>query len=511
MKQKKLILLIIAAILAVLFSSCSAMMTDSSSDVTIDLSALVDSKAADNQWVKIWLSDMQESNFYDLNSEPDKYYAFQQLEKTVDADGAETWSTTLGNIPIGYEYKIFITKGTVTGDVFTAEKFVVDTIAVASSGSEADFTASAILLAQYSDLVGKSLKGVSYINSELFTIDSTANTLYYGNAVSTAEFTDNGVAAADGFTFNHVTEGLDDLAIISSANENGEGFVAFDGAADYSFADGLPTAITDLGGSLDVNVLRSDAFYDDAENIEVILGYTEAGIMVSVRTTDGTTTQTHEWLPFDLGSLLGDVDVPFTGQFLKDVSVAFHKSNSVIDKAYLYLITLAGNFEFAIPLTASGLNIEDDGDKSDVDILLEQFSFFTLVDADNEEYAIQNIETSGTNLFIATDRGLLTTTVSDSITDSTLEVVPGTEEIRIELLSCGASYTACITPLNLVIVKDTTDTTDDIAVVPFNAGLPSNGFLNDGGITGLDWNGSTLYIAGETGLTSLDVSTLDFN
>ncbi|HAK47138.1 MAG TPA: hypothetical protein DCO79_14630 [Spirochaeta sp.] len=75
---------------------------------------------------------------------------------------------------------------------------------------------------------------------------------------------------------------------------------------------------------------------------------------------------------------------------------------------------------------------------------------------------------------------------------------------RIELLQCSAYYTAAVTALKLIVINNATDATAEIA---FNEGLPADGLLNEGGITGLDWQGSTLYLSGDYGLAALDVST----
>ena len=98
-------------------------------------------------------------------------------------------------------------------------------------------------------------------------------------------------------------------------------------------------------------------------------------------------------------------------------------------------------------------------------------------------------------------------TATDAVGDMAAEEIFAEGE-RIEMLNCGTNYTACITPLNLLLI----DNDGKVAKVAFNEGLPGDpetGLLNaaDGkGITGLDWNGNTLYITGGYGLASIDAS-----
>ena len=72
------------------------------------------------------------------------------------------------------------------------------------------------------------------------------------------------------------------------------------------------------------------------------------------------------------------------------------------------------------------------------------------------------------------------------------------------------TYLACVTPLELLII-DLNSSAYNMAAVPFNSALPVTDYLSgdDVGISGLEWEGNTLYISGDYGVSSIsDVSLL---
>ena len=95
---------------------------------------------------------------------------------------------------------------------------------------------------------------------------------------------------------------------------------------------------------------------------------------------------------------------------------------------------------------------------------------FVTGNEDLEDRVILNIDNNSNQyLYVGTDSGLYKMTATDAVGDMEADEIFAEGE-RIEMLNCGTNYTACITPLNLLLI----DNDGKVAKVAFNEGLPGD-------------------------------------
>lgn len=475
MKKMKIALLLLSAALIILFSSCGAMMTETA-DVSIDLSSVMTKAISGADHVKIWLVADGTRNIYPLLNDQDA--------QDIGTDN----TVKLTKIPAGIDFQIFMAIGTDDG-VFTNMRSVTGMINVTGgSTSTENMTSAALKAAAFTGMTGKSVIGAAYAgnaDSEVYTVKADGSALYSGDATG---MTAEPLPFAEVVKFNDVDAGYDgDYAIVSAKATDGQALGTFDGTDfDFDFSDGLPA---ELPGTVDV--LSSFIYNDTTNNLQLGISQIEGGIILSL--DDGVTT---EWYPVDFSELIeaaaDTIAIDFGGEFFKGFAVM--KQTETID---LYLASKIGNFKIAVPYDGSELG---GADYEPLDFLVD-FVTDNPVLGDRVILNLGNVDNE--YLFVGTDRGLYKMNTA-TMTAATTTTYAANE--RIEMLECGADYTAAVTALKLIIINSDGAT----AEVGFNEGLPVKGLLNaaSGGITGLSWNGSTLYIAGDYGMASLDAGNL---
>ncbi len=480
MKKMKLTGFLLISAIILLFSSCGAMMVEDAENVSIDLSSVV-SKGV-GSWAKIWL--FPEGTITPVNLGE---YAYQE----VGADKA----IEIYKIPVGPVYKIFISLGTEKTDgtfvldrTFNGKVTVTGGTATEAPVTEVKFGERGITpIASYT--TGDTYNGIAVVDGEFYTISEDGKYLYYGTSRTP-------VAAPAGFTFNSVTEGYQDKAVISSAHNAGEGFITYNGAYDDAFADGLATKLNNK-----VDILSADVFWDDTEQIELIVGHTEGGLILSAQDYE---KGFHEWKPVDLKPFLDDAGIPLKGQVIKGITV-INKSAGETKSLWVYMVSKIGNFRIKLDFTDTGFDLG-----TDENAIFELFEDFVTGRDPLDARAVLDIDTpDGSSLFIGTDKGLYKASASENISDMLKpDAVPvAAQNKRVSMIACGDNYTACVTPLELLLLKEVNGSIVT-ASIAFNEGLPVSGLLT-GAVTGLDWNGDILYIAGNYGVTAVNAADAD--
>lgn len=485
MKKTGIFLLII--IIAAL-TSCSGMMGETD-DITIDLSALTSKAPGVTDEARIWLAADGTSTFYPLGN---------QHQQTITGG-----IVTLEKIPAGPVYNLYISVDNDYSGSFVTDKSVSGQITVSGGATTSEsFKALAVKTTGFTALAGKSLNGVAYTNSRVYTVDDS--NLYWVNSDGTGYGTE---AVTGTYTFNDISAGMDNTAIISMSASDGEGFssVTTAPAVDYSFADTMPAALA----SPDINILSTDVFFESDENIQLVIGHTAGGMIINMKIDedDNGSFEIDEWFPVDLKPFMDEAGISLAGTLIRGLTVVKkYDTSSELDALWIYMLSKAGNFRIVIPLSddaGEGLEIADG------DAVLELFNdFVTGYATPMAERVLLNISNpAGDELLIGTDNGLFSTTAV-APESMTYTKIAGDGE-RIELLESNGTYTACVTALKLILVKKD-GTAYTTAELNFNEGLPVNGLLNEGGVSGMAWNGNVLYVTGENGLVSLAMSELTF-
>jgi hypothetical protein len=483
MKNMKITVILLISVLILALSGCGGM-ASTTDNVGIDLSGVI-ARTLDTSitTVRVWLVADGTNNFFEL----------EQSEFTLSSSN----TITLNNIPVGPVYKIYMSLGTGIGDSFTAMQTANGSIVLAGSGENTSdpITASALKTTNPT-LTGKNIKGIVYDSVDTYAIDST--NLYK-----------NGIAASgspvSGYTLNDIDIGINGDIFLSANDQNtGLAIVKYDGSTlDPTYSTGLPMHV-DI--SAPINILSSEIFYTpngdhtDLLDYQAIISQLDAGFIINVyNEPDG---QTNTWTPIDINELLsgaGDEapSLDLAGELIRGIAVVQKSS----DKVWVYLASKLGNFRKEVSLTGEipSLDFGQDfisGSTALKDKLILSFDYIKRGETDY--------------LFIATNKGLYSSIIQTSsdlteppITNET-EITATTGE-RIEMLNAGDLYTACVTALNLIIVKG-----DEVAKIAFNEGLPTDGYLNGTtGITGLEWkDASTLLVSGYNGIVEVNVSTL---
>jgi hypothetical protein len=448
--------------------------------VSIDLSKAV-SRAPEANTVKIWLAPEGSSSFFNLGDE-----AVQSL--SPNADGSYT--VTLTRIPVGPTYNIYLSVGTKSdAGVFTINETANGRISVTGGSTTGVSLAGDDPAAlAYTDLAGTPLKGVVEVNDVLYTTDGAK--LYYADGSTlTVDFTE---ASASGYTFNSITEGIygagaDSTPYLSANAADGRALFPWSDGFQTGFAAGLPNAITPP-----VNILSTDIF--TSNDVQIGISQIDAGLIISFYDTG--TVDPVEWIPVDLGPFLEDAGISLTGKLIRGLTVIV---DDTAETGMIYMASKAGNFRKSIDWSENAENSGDtDEDLGDV---------FPVETSPLYAERILNIDSpDGEILFLGTSNGLWSagvTAATSAIENETPRAAAGK---RIEILKSGVNYTACVTALELIVV-DNADYT--VKTVSFNEGLPVSGKLTgDTGVTGLEWDGDTLYVSGNYGLAKVNAADL---
>ncbi|MDC7227354.1 MAG: hypothetical protein PQJ61_11385 [Spirochaetales bacterium] len=488
--------LLLLTALILLLSSCGGMTADSE-DVSIDLSS-VTSKAVGDDYnhLKVWLAIEGTNSFY--------------REESFDlATGQDT--ITLESLPVGPAYKIFMSLGVKTDDIFTVERSANGIINVTGGAlTTTTIQSEEIKTTAFTELIGTAVNGAAFIDDSVYTVGADGSVLYYGSTSI------NEKAAPGDTVLRDVDKGYEDNVIITAKATNGQAVGLFDKEEEvfnFDFSSDLPEAMfgVDYAGDTTIDLLSSYIFYDDDLNMQLGLSQMDGGIVLSVYGEfdygEGTETAT-EWLAVDFSEVLEaleEFEIDLSGEFFKGFSVLSYENTDGDEYVWLFVASKLGNFRFQIPLNEDGLDDSafDDEDVEGEDTILNMFTDFALNNTYLEDRVVLNLGNYNNDyLFVGTDSGLYKMTAEASVSDMEAEEIFAEGE-RIELLACSEDYTACVTAMELLVINNENG---NVARVAFNQGLPALGKLNDDGITGLAWDDSTLYVAGSYGLVSLDVS-----
>jgi len=477
MKKIKITALLLIAALILALAGC-ANMNKATDDIGIDLSGAI-SRAigTDINTVRVWLVADGTNNFVELD----------QSEFTISAANS---TITLNNIPVGPTYTIYLTLGTLSGDVFTAVQTANGEVSVAGGVDNSLSISASALKTVNPSLTGKNLKAVLQAGGVTYAIDES--NLYYGGTTK---------PAPAGYKFNDLDLGINGDLFLSANADNGQAIVRFDVAGstlDPSYSAGLPAE----SSTTSVNILSSTIFNTaepGADNdFQAIFSQLNAGFIINIY---DEAAPSNEWTPIDIEALLSEAGseapgLQLSGELIKGIAVV----QKGTDTAWFYLATKLGNFRKAVSWAADAVVAEDFG---------EDFISGSAVLKDRLILNIDHVNRNSVDyLFIGTDNGLYSSKVQTS-TDTSLPpitneaVIPATSGERVELIAAGPTYTACVTALNLIIVSG-----DKAAKIAFNEGLPSTGLLNgDAGITGLEWkDADTLIVSGSNGLVEIETA-----
>lgn len=492
MTKMKLIVLLIVSSMILLFASCGGMAVDSAEDISIDLSSVVSRGVSD--WAKVSLVAKGANNFQQLPED-------QALQRVIDG------KITLTNIPVA-TYTIYISVGSynTATEVFTAVKAINGQVSVTGGdANEAELIAEDVKTTSL--LAAANVKGAAYNGSEVFTI--VGNELYKGISSLAKVGT-----TPDGFTLNNVTAGYQDRIIISAANSDGRGFAAYDaGSVDWNYAgdpnadpaEGLIAAIESDTKAIDI--VSTDVFWEDDEEMEIVFGQTEGGLAFSIQ--DFTTgEEVQDWMALDLGVFMEDAGLELEGKLINGITLVkkYDSTTGDMNAIWVYMASQAGDFRIIIPLNGDGFDVEGE------DAVMDLFEPFKEGNALAERKVLDIKLAGGDDLFVATDSGLYTATAAVEFVNMNAEAVTETAGKRIIKLAVGDEYTACVTALNLYVVKndENADGSRDVEAIAFNEGLPVSGLMSGDTVSGLAWNNTdnVLYVAGNNGLVSLDADEL---
>ncbi len=487
MNKTKLSILLLVSAIIMLLTSCGGMGVETTDNVTIDLSSVISRSTAVVNYAKIVLIPEGTVTPYPISDAE----AFQAIK----SDG----SITISNIPVGPVYKVYISVGTGTKEAFTVNSTVKATVAV-TGGATTNATATAKTLSsrgisQIAAYTGKSVKGAAIAGGTFYTVSAAGDKFYHG--VSALYET-----AAAGFTFNNVDTGLGNAVIISAANSDGYGFVNYDDGLNYEYAAGLAA---DFGGA--INVLNADVFWDDDALVQMTVGHLDGGLVLHMLIKDDPATidtdeSVNEWMPVDLSALLEETGLSLSGQLIKGITVVKkYDSSNELSALWVYMISKVGNFRIQVPLNDEGMDLDTNGDgETSMDEMMAIFQDF-ITDGPLDARTILNITNpAGDILYIGTDSGLYKASATDLIENMNPTLVGATSGKRIKYLTSTDDYTACVTPLELLIINNNDPA--KVAKIDFNEGLPVSGLLTEG-VTGLAWDGDVLYVSGNYGVSTV--------
>ncbi len=491
--KKISIFIITAAVLAALFS-CEGINTASGS-ITMDFSSILEKSVTSSaDTARVWVVPDGMNSFYDLNPAEEAIVYFETA-LTDTADGA---SFTIEGIPAGISYDVYVTLGATDSDgLFTALQTANSTapVYVAGTGSSTGvLTAQTAVASQVTTMTGKDIVGVVYTNSTLFAADSA--TLYYG--ASTANLT--------GYSFNSITEGkywdgasTKPAVFISTDTSSAgtrNGIIAYDTVAHSmhtSFSDGINSTLI---SSSTFSVIDTNIFDLAPDTHEVFISQLDAGIMINYYDYSNGNSY---WSSVDLSDLVSDLGITLEGRLVRDMLVVDIDGSN----GWVYFLSKAGNYR---------VNVSYETGPSDTETYSDYFPKPPVsTEATMYEKRIYSIEETGGTLYFGTSDGIWTADVG---TDEALENQQqiAADEIKVTMMAVNSSGTflACVTPLELLII-DLGSSAYYTAAVPFNSALPVTDYLygDEVGITGLEWEGNTLYISGDYGVSSIsDVSTI---
>ena len=494
MKKMKIAALLLTAAILITFAGCGGMNTQTGG-VSFDVSKAVSRIPSGVETARVWLVAEGTTSFYDLDPDSDNMF----VEKSLQS-GDET--IEIDNIPSGLEYTVYLSLGTGTGVNFVPASTATGPVFVSGDDSLAELTSEAVSasVGVYSDDDLSGLLGVVSIGSTLYTTDGSK--VYYGASVSLA--TDFTASADFGNDINDISKGIDVDAIetvyLSVNASDGHAVVEFTGGSfDSSFSSGLPT---DTGMTGTINILASDVFYatEDGETMQAIVSQIDGGLIISVLDATGDTV---EWFGISLNDFLASAEISLTGKLIRGLTAVDNRPGE--DSASVFLASKVGNFRKTVPWDGSEIS-EDFGDNFPVStspLYLERI------------FSIGTTSKTADFLYLATSDGLWAADITGGaaviINETQISV---TDDKYVEMLECGANYTACVTPLELVIVENAAgavaSASSEVQVIPFNAGLPAAEKLTDDstGITDLEWNGNVLYVSGSGGLVKIDAAAL---
>ncbi len=509
MKNIKVTALILITAVVLILSGCDGMMGTDADDITIDLSSVI--PKGSEKWVRVWMFPGDASEPIDIGD---------QWEQKVGING-DTAEVTIKKVPAGSSYKVFISTGKKTDGVFELEKSFYGTTAIAG-GAAAELSAANLNFAArgiepVGSCSGKNIRGITVAEDGYFYA-VTNDTLLYETASNVDD-----ISSGPDYEFNHISASKGSL-IISCKNDSGRGVLRYTLQSAIGNAPGRDTSFNSqiLTPPQSIDVLRTDAFWGNYNTPEergfsLLVGQTEGKLIFNYGNwfAPGATpfeyTSAGRWFIVDVKQFLEDYGLPAGGLLINDFTVVkkYNASNE-IEELWVFLISKLGNhrikMEVSVGSTTGDLtNISDDDD------IIELFEDFTAAGPLSERKLICITNPSNTDkLYIGTDEGLYE--ITDVISNMNPQIAYDTDGQRISLLesSSDGRYTACVTPLRLLIIDNEIKQT---ASIWFNEGLPAAGPLTEE-ITGLAWHWDTsaptpthtLLVAGKQGITKIEAS-----
>ncbi len=491
-------LIITAAVLAALFS-CEVMSTASGS-ISMDFSSVLEkavSSSADT--ARVWIVPDGMNSFYDLNPVEESVDYFE----TVITDTAEGASFTIDGIPAGISYDVYVTIGTKDSEgLFTALQTANSAapVYVAGTGSSSGaLTAKTAVASQITAMTGKNMVGVVYTDSTLYAADSAT---LYSNTGTPASL-------PSGYSLNSIAEGLfynTDLSsgsrpsifISSDTSSAGtrNGIIAYDTAADSmhtSFSDGINSTLI---SSSTFSVIDTNIFDLAPDTHEVFISQLDAGMMINYYDySDGSAY----WSSVDLSDLVSDPGVTLEGRLVRDMLVVDIDGSN----GWVYFLSKAGNYRVNVSYKNGPSNTETYSDYFPKPPVSTEATMY--------EERIYSIEEAAGILYFGTSDGIWTADVgTDEALENQKQIAADEKKVTMMTVSGLGTYLACVTPLELIII-DLNSSVYNTATVPFNSALPVTDYLSGDyvGITCLEWEGNTLYISGDYGVSSIsDVASL---
>jgi len=403
--------------------------------------------------------------------------------KVVDITTVEN-EVSIGPVPSGPGYQVILVLGnpdSVTGVFVPGLYAVSEPFAVfAGQATPVDLVSVASQFGYVAGVLGENLVGITFVDGSFYTA-SADNT------------------GSDAFRLSPALAVTATAALPAGETANGLGVGALIGEANP-----VPWINTNKGI---LPWLGNSTFSDTPKELGFDVDYPAGFVFPSVLDSGAfiSGADLYGWFQVDGG--LGGVYDEFLSagdkQWLTDIDLSTFISGEPVSDLAVDFSTGSVEGYFASKLGAFKLPevVLTDPELDTVPEILDAATFFEVM-VDEEEAAITELALVGTDLYLGTNRGVVSVATADLILDSIPTSTVVTESLgrTVRDMAMGSSYHAILTDHFLIVSSNGGST---YSVVPIYAGIvtaPTGLFLDD--VTGV------VLIAGETGISTVDIDDL---
>ncbi|QEN05589.1 hypothetical protein EW093_12985 [Thiospirochaeta perfilievii] len=348
-----------------------------------------------------------------------------------------------------------------------------------------------------SSYTGKSVEQVLEINGSIYVravIDGSSVIYKDGEALE--------IDATDIGTIQSIGKGVDLEGFnVLWINTNIGIFPYINGDIDMDFHKGLVSNTLDISESYGLKL--SDA--TNSEDFVLIAYFQGPGSVGGTLIDSETPKESWEW--FDKESII--TEMPEMESILGDVNSLIYDFVSNGNYAYLSTALPIAAFRVGSDTFSEDNSLSDDPTFADIQELLD---FIVVKDSSNQQGTVTSIGLEGSTLYLGSESGLYYTEI-DPATGALVDkeaaktagtefagvknVIVGTEGLYFKKIVTTSGYIAALTNKSILVIDTKTNTITD--TFKFYQGMPGKPTKL---ATDLAWDGTTLYVTGESGLVT---------